>query len=84
MLFVRLFNKSFLKAFDYVDHSRLWKILEEMEVSDHLNHFLKNLYASQEATELDVEQLTDSKLEKEYNKAVRCYPAYITCMQSTL
>ena len=50
-----------MKFFDYVDHSRLWKILKEMEVSDHLNHFLKNLYASQE---VDVEQLTDSKLGK--------------------
>ena len=34
--------------------------------------------------ELDIEQWTDSKLEKEYGKAVYCYPAYLTYMQSTL
>ena len=40
--------------------------------------------AGQEATvELDMEQLTDSKLGKEYDKAVYCYPAYLTSMQST-
>ena len=33
--------------------------------------------------ELDMEQQTDSKLEKEYVKAVYCHPAYLTCMQST-
>ena len=50
MLLVRLFNKSFLKAFDCVDHNKLWKILKEMGISDHLTHLLRNLYAGQEST----------------------------------
>ena len=39
-----------MKAFDYVDHNKLWKILKEMEIPDHLTCLLKNLYADQEAT----------------------------------
>ena len=38
------------KAFDYVDHHKLWKILKEMGIPDHLTNLLKNLYAGQEAT----------------------------------
>ena len=38
------------KAFDCVDHHKLWKILKEMEISDHLTYLLRNLYAGQEAT----------------------------------
>ena len=38
------------KAFDCVDHNKLWKILKEMGISDHLACLLRNLYASQEAT----------------------------------
>ena len=38
------------KAFDYVDHNKLWKILKEMGIPDHLICFLRNLYAGQEAT----------------------------------
>ena len=38
------------KAFDYVDHNKLWKILKEMGIPDQLTCFLKNLYAGQAAT----------------------------------
>ena len=38
------------KTFDYVDHNKLWKILKEMGISDHLTCLLRNLYAGQEAT----------------------------------
>ena len=38
------------KAFDYVDHNKLWKILKEMGIPDHLTYLLRNLYAGQEAT----------------------------------
>ena len=38
------------KSFDYVDHNKLWKILKEMGIPDHLTFLLRNLYASQEAT----------------------------------
>ena len=41
---------DYAKAFDYVDHNKLWKILEEMEIQDHLICLLRNLYAGQEAT----------------------------------
>ena len=67
------------KAFDCVDYNKLWKILKEMGIPDHLTCLLRNLYAGQEATEvkLDMEQQTGSTLVKEYVKA------YLTYMQST-
>ena len=40
----------YTKAFDYVDHNKLWKILNEMGIPDHLTCLLRNLYAGQEAT----------------------------------
>ena len=39
-----------ITAFDYIDHNKLWKILKEMEIPDHLTCLLRNLYAGQEAT----------------------------------
>ena len=75
---------DYAKAFDCVDHNKLWKILKEMGIPDHLTCLLGNLYAGQEEQlELDMEQQTGSKLEKEYIKAVYCYSAYLTSMQST-
>ena len=54
---VREFQKSiyfcfidYAKAFDCVDHNKLWKILKEMGISDHLTCLLRNLYAGQETT----------------------------------
>ena len=41
---------GYAKAFDCVDHNKLWKALKEMEIPDHLTCFLKNLYMGQEAT----------------------------------
>ena len=41
---------DYSKAFDCVDHNKLWKILKEMGIPDHLIHLLRNLYAGQEAT----------------------------------
>ena len=41
---------DYVKAFDCVDHSKLWKILKEMGILDHLTCLLRNLYAGQEAT----------------------------------
>ena len=41
---------DYAKAFDCVDHNKLWKILKELGILDHLNCFLRNLYAGQEAT----------------------------------
>ena len=41
---------DYAKAFDCVDHNKLWKLLKEMGIADHLTCLLRNLYASQEAT----------------------------------
>ena len=54
-----------------------------MGIPDHLTCLLRNLYAGQVATELDMEQQTGSKSGKEYVKAVYCHPAYLTYMHST-
>ena len=71
------------KNFHCVDHNKLWKILQEMGIPDHLTCFLRNLYAGQEEIEPAMEQQTGSILGKEYIKAVYCHPAYLTYMQST-
>ena len=41
---------DYVKAFDYADHNKLWKILKEMGIPDHLTCLLRNLYAGQEET----------------------------------
>ena len=70
---------DYAKAFDCVDHNKLWKILKEMGIPDDLN-----LYAGlKQQLELNMEQQTGSKWGKEYIKAVYCHPAYLTYMQST-
>ena len=51
---------DYAKAFDSVDHIKLWKILEEMGIPDHLTCPLRNLYASQEATVRAGHGTTDS------------------------
>ena len=70
---------DYAKAFDCVDHNKLWKILKEMEIPEHLICLLRNLYAGQEAIVRTGHGTTDKK----YIKAVYCHPAYLTCMQST-
>ena len=53
---------DYAKAFDCVDHNKLWKILNEMGIPDNLTCLLRNLYAGQEELlELDMEQQTGSK-----------------------
>ena len=75
---------DYAKAFDCVDHSKLWKILKEMGLSDHLTCLLRNLYAGQEATVRTGHRTTDwFQIGKDYLKAVYCHPAYLTYMQST-
>ena len=74
---------EYAKAFDCVDHNKLWEILQEMRIPDYLTCLLRDLYVGQEVTEPDMEQQTDSKLDKEYIKAVYCHPAYLTSMQCT-
>ena len=79
---------DYAKAFDCVDHNKLWKILKEMGILDHLTCLLRNMYAGQEATvrafvTVDMEQWTGSRLGKEYVKDVYFHLDYLTCMQST-
>ena len=75
---------DYAKAFDCVDPNKLWNILKEMGIPDHLTCLLRNLYAvKKQQLELDMEQQTGSKYEKEYIKAAYRHPAYITCMQTT-
>ena len=73
---------NYAKAFNCVDHSKLWKILKEMGIPDHLTCLLRNLYACQEAT-VRTGHGTGFKQEKEYVNTVYCHPAYLTSMQST-
>ena len=74
---------DYAKAFDCVGHNKLWKILKEMGIPDHLTCLLRNqIQVRKQQLELDMEQQTGSKEEKEYFKAVYCHPAYLTCMQS--
>ena len=67
-----------------MDHNKLWKILKEMQVPE-LTCLLRNLYAGQVATDKTGHGTMDwlKKLGNEYVKAVYCYPAYLTYMQST-
>ena len=58
------------KAFDCLDHNKLWKILKEMGIPDHLTCLLRNLYAGQEATVRTIHGTTDwFKIGKEYIRA---------------
>ena len=69
---------DYAKAYDCLDHNKLWKILKEMGIPDHLTCLLGNLYAGQEATVRTghgTTEQTGSKYEKEYIKAVYCHRA---------
>ena len=50
---------DYAKAFDYVDHNKLWKILQEMGISDHQTCLLRNLYTRKEATVRTGHETTD-------------------------
>ena len=70
---------DYTKAFDCVDHNKLWKSLKEMGITDHLICLLRNLYEGQEATvRTECGTTVFSKLGKEYIKTVYCHPAYLT------
>ena len=62
---------DYAKAFDCVDHHKLWKILKEMGMPDHLTCLLRNMYAGQEATvRTRQEQIDWFQIGKQYTKAV--------------
>ena len=56
---IYFFFIDYAKAFDYVGHNKLWKILQEMGIADHLTRLLRNLYADQEATIRNGHETTD-------------------------
>ena len=63
---IYFFLIDYAKAFDCVDHKKLWKILKEMGIQDHLTCLLRNLYAGQEATVRIGDETTDwFQIEKE-------------------
>ena len=75
---------DYAKAFDCGDHNKLWKILKEMVISDHLTCLLRNLYAGQEETVRNGHGTTDwFQIGKGVCQAVYCHPAYLTYMHST-
>ena len=75
---------DYTKAFDCVDHNKLWKILKEMEIPDHLTCPWKIcMQVKKQQLELDVKQQTGSKSVMYYIKAVYCHSAYLIYMQST-
>ena len=74
-------RKISTKAFDCVNHNKLWKILQEMGIPEHLTCLLKNLYASQEAiVRTGHGKQIPSKSGKVYIKAIYYHPAYLTYM----
>ena len=75
---------DYTKAFDCVDHNKLWKILQEMRIPDHLTCLLGNLYADQEATVRTGHGTADwFQIRKGIRQGCVCHPAYLTYMQST-
>ena len=75
---------DYAKAFDCMDHNKLWKILKEMGIPDHHTLLVRNMYAGQKETVKTGHGRTDwFQTGKEYVRTVYCHPAYLTYMQST-
>ena len=75
---------DYAKAFDYVDHNKVWKILKEMGIPYHLTCLLRNMYASQEATVRPGHGKTDRfQIRKGVRQGCILSPCYLTYMQST-
>ena len=71
---------DYAKAFDCVDYKKLWFILKEMGIPDHLTYLLRNLknqVRTRHGTTVWI------KMGKEYNKAPYCHSAHLTYMQNT-
>ena len=70
---------DYAKAFDYVDHNKLWNILQDMGIPDHLTcPWEISVQVKKQQLELNMEQRNGAKLEKEYVRVVYCHPAYLT------
>ena len=80
----QLSDFHFHKAFDCVAHNKLWKILKEMGIPDHLICLLRNLYAGQEATVRTGHETTDwFQIGKGVHQGCILSPYLLTYMQST-
>ena len=75
---------DYTKAYDCVDHNKLWKILKEMCIPNHLTCLLRNLYTNQEATVRTRHGTTNwFQIGKGVHQGCILSPAYLTYMQST-
>ena len=74
---------DYTKAFNCVDHNKLWKILKEMGTPDHLTCLLRNLYAGQEATVRTGHGTTEWFQTEKRVRQGRSHLTYLTYMQST-
>ena len=71
---------DYTKAFDYVAHNKLWKILKEMGIPDHLTFLLRNLYAGQEALVRTAHETTDQfKIGKGVHQGCILSPCLFLC-----
>ena len=76
---------DYAKAFDCVDHNKLWTIPKEMGIPDHLTCLLRNLYAGQEATVRTGHETTDwVQIGKGVHLGCILSPAYLTYLQSAM
>ena len=76
---------DYFKPFDCVDHNKLWEILKEVGVPDHLTCLLRNVYAGQEATVRTRHGTMNwFKIGKKHDKAVCCHSVYLTYKPSSL
>ena len=75
---------DYAKIFDCVDHHKLWKILKEIGIPDHLTCLLRNLHTGQEATVRTGHGTTDwFQIRKEYVKVVYCHHACLNYTKNT-
>ena len=75
---------DYAKAFDCVDHNKLWKIIKRNGQTNIVVSWEICMQVKHQQLESDMDQPTGSKLGKEYVKTVYCHPAYLTYMQSSL
>ena len=74
---------EYIKAFDCMDQNKLWKILKEMGIPDHLTRLLRNLYAGQEATVRTGHGTDWFQIGKRLHQGCILSPCLLTYMQNT-
>ena len=73
--YIYFYFMDYAKALDCVNHNKLWKLLHEMDIPDHLTCLLRNLYVGQEVTVTTGHGAREwFQIGKEYIKAVYCHP----------